>query len=835
MSTTMSRRQMLTLLGSTAGSLILAPRLHANSQSISTSSARDTAPTKSTHLRQFSGIYPHLAYFNKHGECGTGAVVPWADRLWVITYAPHEPNGSTDKLYEIDSVLNMVTRPESVGGTPANRMIHRESNQLFIGPYVIDAKRNVRAILPKNMSGRLTGNARHLTDPADKIYFATMEEGFYEVDVNTLAVKELYKDANSLPDHSGPLLPGYHGKGLYSGQGRLIYANNGELSGAAQAHPEITSGVLAEWDGTNWQVVQRKQFTEITGPGGIYGNSNPESDPIWSVGWDHRSLILMLRQNGMWQQFRLPKSSHSYDGAHGWNTEWPRIRDIGEDTLLMTMHGAFWHFPRTFAIGKTGGIRPRSNYLKVIGDFTGWNGRLVFGCDDTAQADFLNKRKARGNLMGPGQSQSNLWFVEPTAIDRLGNVIGRGSLWENEDVKANQWSDPYLFAGYDYRTAFVSHTSTQAVTFDLEVDAKGNGQWEKLRSITVPAQETMWAEFSPQEVGEWVRVRPTSDCSGVTVFFHYSNTNSRPNVATPLFNGLATPASTSVAAGLIRARGEDKRTLHMAAYNFENNQKVEGNYYEIDADMNLRHVDDAAAYTYLQENVAIPQDVLSVDAASVLYVDETGRRWRLPKGDAAFDDILTRGENRVDREVVTERDIFNAHGTFYELPAENAGGFGKLRPVTTHNRRINDYCSWRGLMVMTGIDGGAGNPNIIRSDDGKAAVWVGAIDDLWQLGKTRGNGGPCLNTPLTAKVPSDPYLMTGYDQKSLALSHSNPIPVKLTIEVDVTGTGQWHPYKSFSVPVAQTTKHEFPTGFQAYWLRVVADQNCSATAQLKYS
>ena len=30
-----------------------------------------------------SGIYPSLATFNDEGECGTGAVVPWADRLWV--------------------------------------------------------------------------------------------------------------------------------------------------------------------------------------------------------------------------------------------------------------------------------------------------------------------------------------------------------------------------------------------------------------------------------------------------------------------------------------------------------------------------------------------------------------------------------------------------------------------------------------------------------------------------------------------------------------------------------------------------------------------------------
>src|SRR3954447_13870151 len=131
---------------------------------------------------QISGIYPHLAMYNQEGECGTGAVVPWADRLWVITYGPHLPFGSSDKLYEITPSLEQIIRPESVGGTPANRLIHRESNQLIIGPYFIDSQRNVRVIPPALMPGRLTGNARHLVDPAGKVYFATMEEGLYEAD-----------------------------------------------------------------------------------------------------------------------------------------------------------------------------------------------------------------------------------------------------------------------------------------------------------------------------------------------------------------------------------------------------------------------------------------------------------------------------------------------------------------------------------------------------------------------------------------------------------------------------------------------------------------------------
>jgi hypothetical protein len=152
---------------------------------------------------EISGIYPSLAMFNEEGECGTGAVVPWADRLWVVTYGPHRPYGSSDKLYEITPDLMQIIRPESVGGTFADRMIHQESKQLIIGPYLIDQKGGVRTIPFQKMPGRLTGVARHLTDPAGKIYFATMEEGLYEVDVQSLEVCPLIRDGNPVPLPTG--------------------------------------------------------------------------------------------------------------------------------------------------------------------------------------------------------------------------------------------------------------------------------------------------------------------------------------------------------------------------------------------------------------------------------------------------------------------------------------------------------------------------------------------------------------------------------------------------------------------------------------------------------
>ena len=161
-------------------------------------SCNQSNQTTQKELPNFSGIYPHLAFYNNEDECGTGAVVPWAGRLWTVTYAPHKPNGSSDKLYEITSDLKQIIRKESAGGTPANRMIHRESNQLFIGPYAIDNNRNVRVIPYAQMPGRHTGNARHLLNSSEKIYYATMEEGFYELDVGSLEVTMLYKDGNNL-------------------------------------------------------------------------------------------------------------------------------------------------------------------------------------------------------------------------------------------------------------------------------------------------------------------------------------------------------------------------------------------------------------------------------------------------------------------------------------------------------------------------------------------------------------------------------------------------------------------------------------------------------------
>ncbi|NLE42824.1 MAG: hypothetical protein GX615_13490, partial [Lentisphaerae bacterium] len=151
--------------------------------------------TQSIPHHNISGVMPHLAVKAGHlparTETGIGGLMPWANRLWFVTYVAHKQGtGSGTGLFSIDDGMNLTKHPESVVGTYANRMIHRESNQLFIGPHAIDIDGNVRTITPL-VNIRITATCRHLTDPANKVYMVGMEGEFAEVDVNTLEVRML--------------------------------------------------------------------------------------------------------------------------------------------------------------------------------------------------------------------------------------------------------------------------------------------------------------------------------------------------------------------------------------------------------------------------------------------------------------------------------------------------------------------------------------------------------------------------------------------------------------------------------------------------------------------
>ncbi len=125
-------------------------------------------------------------------------------------------------------------------------------------------------------------------------------------------------------------------------------------------------------------------------------------------------------------------------------------------------------------------------------------------------------------------------------------------------------------------------------------------------------------------------------------------------------------------------------------------------------------------------------------------------------------------------------------------------------------------------------DAPAGNGRLLRSADGGATVWAGVVDDLWALGKPVGVGGPWRETPVAAGERSDPYLMTGFDRKTLFLSHRGEGPGRYAVEVDVAGTGLWVPWATVEVAAGGEERRVFPDGFQAYWVRLRADGRAAA-------
>ncbi len=615
-------------------------------------------------------------------------------------------------------------------------------------------------------------------------------------------------------------MPGYHGKGLYSGQGQLIYANNGEHGEQALKNPETPSGVLASWNGSDdkWTMVRRNQFTEVTGPAGIYELSQGKADdPIWSIGWDHRSLILMCLHQGKWSTYRLPKASHSYDGAHGWNTEWPRIRDIGEQDLLMTMHGMFWRFPRGFDPQQSTGIAPRSSYLKVVGDFCRWQDRIVLGCDDTAKSEFLNKRKAKGEIAAP-QSQSNLWFLRPEQLDTLGPVYGRGAVWLTDDCEAGALSDPFCFkasgaALCTWLIVRIKPLRCKLKSMCMEPTNGSccrNGRW---RPAVISGSTSVMHRLlpgSPEVPSRWTSgnclVRLQQSRHAFEECIRFAARDGADGRWTNHFERCDGRYCT-------RAWWQQTHAAFCGRTLPRLEKELVG-LYELDGALSLRPDTDVAALKYEQEHAALPTGVLSQDEASLIYVDDAGRRWRLPRFDKSYS-LERQPPARVCREVATERDLFNAGGTFYELPAENAGGFAKVRAVATHGSQIIDYCSYRGMLVMSGVvdNTQVANSHLIRSEDKRAALWVGAVDDVWKFGKPRGVGGPWKNTQVKAGEVSDAYLMSGFDQKSLSLSHDASDAVVFTVECDVSGTGLWLPWKQIEIAAKSSVHVEFPEAF----------------------
>ena len=453
-----------------------------------------------------NGIFPGLSLVGDHtgrSETGIGALIPWANKLWMIGYVAHI-SGSGIGLYEISDDMTMKKRPESITGTFANRMIHDPSDQAIIGPHIIDQSENVRTFtdLAKH---RLTATLTHLSKPDSLVYFLTMEGLLYEANVYTLKTKLLedlvmtfyHKTYQQL--YSEGIYT--HFKGGFTGNGRVIVANNAYQN--EDYIGKLKGGRLAEWNGKQWTILDSTAYMEVKGKmNAIFGNG------IWATGWDRASVKLMFYSPvyGGWRTYRLPKGSQAWE--HAWNTEWMRIREAQTERFMMDMFGIFYELPVMVYGGNMLSIKPICNHLRVIPDFVYWRGMFVLAGDQVDNA--------------VGQPQSNLLFTNIDDLWKWGKPSGFGCVWRDEDVKANVPSDPYLMNGFDKKIVHFKDYSGKKVSFRIEVDILGDGTWSVCKVVDIPSSGYGYYVFPDGFSAQWVRIVPLNDTKNLTVEFFYN-------------------------------------------------------------------------------------------------------------------------------------------------------------------------------------------------------------------------------------------------------------------------------------------------------------------------
>ncbi len=749
----------------------------------------------------YSGIYPSLAVTNGNGtECGIGALASFGGKLYFITYAASCARGSDDGLYILDKDLNLEKSEKSVGGTPANRFIHEESGQLVIGCYFIDKEGNIRTIDPKKLVGRLTSASYSLDEHEKYVYINTMEDGIYKVNVETLEFTTLRFDRYDLlynePERmrlSGNQLPGEHAKGGYVGQGVYVTTNNG------------IGGALLEWDGKgdpqrreSWNIIDNNKYTEVITADGVNGNFDQEK-PLWALGWDKASVLLNVKTKDGWTRFRLPKASYTQDADHGWYTEWPRIRKVG-GRYLMCMHGMFWEFPENFSPEAMEGLKPLSRHLKMVADFEDFGGKIVFACDDAS-------------VMGNpecGRSESNLWFSDNETIDNLSDTKGFGGAAVHKGFEAGEATEPFYIGGFKKVIMHIQNENPGTTNYHIEGLKTGNIKDFIKIGETGIIEGYKWIDLS--ECGcDWIRVRAGRNCADTSIYFHLSNE--------------AMPCDEKLVAALHKT-GSSEPYSKGQLYTLEGEDmllgyKTEDGYYTWNGTDEIEKCDNAPEVFLKTE----PKHDVKYLENSVMIIDHLGIKRHLPIAEkSAF--------GREIREVVTERNLLNAGGTIYELPRDDSMGAMKLKPVTSHGLDIYDFNSFRGLLILSGVDKNAEGEHIVDGSGEK--LWAGNVDDLWKFGSPYGKGGATVNTHLYPNEAGEPYLFYGYKERSVTLSHDSDEDVTFTLEADYMGDGTYGVYKTFLVKPGEKSVHEFPEEYEAHWMRVRINREAKATALFSY-
>jgi hypothetical protein len=414
------------------------------------------------------GNFPQMGFTASSGpertECGVGAMMAWNDMLYVVTYLSVPNGGSGTGLYSIDKNFTK-TLLMSHNSTYANRMIHVATDSIIIGPYVISKDGEIR-VFESLLNVRIGGMSEHLTNP-NMVYFLGMDGPFWQADVTTLEVTQLFNLVTELNINSAVEQP--HFKATHTMAGVVYVASNtfNQFDYLSLQH----GGRFASWrgPGTNWTIIDDTGFVEVTGRKNF-------GCTVFALGSDAKSVILHVIDNGCGvdpsyntsiQTYRLPRGSMQFD--HLWTTEWMRIREVESERYILDAFGTFFTLSSFTYGGATWNVAPISRHLRLVPDFTQFNGLLVLG-GNTGSSIFDN------NLI-TGQSASNLWFGKTDDLWSFGTPQGYGMVWRFEQVPNGMASDPFLMTGYVNKVVHFRCDNGQAgltVQFTIQIDFSGS-------------------------------------------------------------------------------------------------------------------------------------------------------------------------------------------------------------------------------------------------------------------------------------------------------------------------------------------------------------------------
>ena len=180
--------------------------------------------------------------------------------------------------------------------------------------------------------------------------------------------------------------------------------------------------------------------------------------------------------------------------------------------------------------------------------------------------------------------------------------------------------------------------------------------------MTVPPRGYAWKVLNKELRCQWMRVEAEQSATGVTAFFRLGN---RAQSADPRrFRALADiNYGGLVLDGLVKPAAGDARKLLLGASSYRSARMLEQSGWVMDGRLQLAPLNNSAREATLRKEYGVRHG-FGVDNASVI-VTNGNQRYRLPKTAVAYDKPFPTGWPRDLREVVTERNLLNVHGTIY--------------------------------------------------------------------------------------------------------------------------------------------------------------------------